>query len=69
LLHAEFDGFRRVRGPEVVVLVLIGLDERHQNVALVSLCSALLRLKDLLQAAEYPLQIVVVSDRHPASRR
>ncbi len=28
LLHTELDGLHRVRGPEVVALVLIGLDER-----------------------------------------
>ena len=63
LLHAEFDGFHRVRGPEVVVLVLVGLDERHQDIALVSMRSALACLEDLLQAAQYPLQVVIVPDR------
>ena len=46
-----------------MALVRLDSDERRQDITLVGPCSALLGLEDLLQAAEYPLQVVIVSDR------
>lgn len=57
LLHAELDGFHRVGGSEVVVLVFVGLNERHQDIAIVRLCTALLGPEDLLEAAKSPLKV------------
>jgi Ca2+-binding EF-hand superfamily protein len=37
LLHPELDGFHGIGRSEVVVLVLVGLDQRHQHFALVGL--------------------------------
>ena len=63
LLHAELDGLDGVGRAEVAVLVLVGLDERHQHVTLVRLRSLLLGLEYGLEPAEHRPQVVVVSDR------
>jgi hypothetical protein len=62
LFHPEHDGLHRVCGPEVVVLVLIGLDVGYRDAVLIGRRGVLLNLENLLQAAEHPLQIIVVSD-------
>ncbi len=63
LFHPELDGLDGVSRAEVVVLVLIGLQQRHQHVTLIGLRGLLLRLEDGFKPVEDCLQMVVVSDR------
>lgn len=52
LHHPELDGVDGVGRAEVVVLVLVGLNERHQHVTLVRVWGLLLGLEDGLEPAE-----------------
>jgi hypothetical protein len=62
LLHFELNGVDRVCWAERIMLTLISLDERDQNLHLIGLWGPVRCLKNQLQSLKGYFQVIVISD-------